>query len=150
MRRAIVAIFSALMACASLARANDLAEDIIVHARNSCEMGKGAAFSLSANAITRIDVTGDGATETLIDSCGFVCTGAASTYGGSAGCPLTIVKGEKSWRYFKQAWTVEDWLDKPIILLWLHGTSCGGAGVDPCALALVWNGHDFVSVLDKQ
>ncbi len=148
MKIAALLIFLAILVDPS--HAADIADNVVGKAKRACELAPDTEFSVRPDAIIRMDVTGDGAAETLIDSCGFVCKGALSIYGGSAGCPLTIISGDKSWSYFKQAWTTKDWAGKRIIPLWLHGDACGGAGADPCALALVWNGRDFVSVLSKQ
>ena len=52
---------------------------------------------------------------------------------------MSLVIGAKRVDYFAQEWRIVRWNDAAILLLWLNGGECGGAGADSCTEALVWS-----------
>ncbi|OYU38325.1 MAG: hypothetical protein CFE33_15740 [Pseudorhodobacter sp. PARRP1] len=86
--------------------------------------------------------------EFIVDAAKFVCSTSASYWGGTGGSQLSLVVEGKRLDYFAQEWKVIAWNKAPVLLLWLNGGECGGAGADPCIEALVWSdyNHAFMSV----
>lgn len=48
-------------------------------------------FSASANAVTSVDLTGDGTPDWIVDSSAFQCSDSYGTYCGTAGCSVDIL-----------------------------------------------------------
>ena len=116
-------------------------------ARSLCE-GLGR-FELVRDEVVRDlpDLNGDGIPEIAVDHGGFVCHGAFSIYGGTAGTPLVVLvsvsTGRSAFRFQARSWEVISWPTggrTNILLVGHHGTACRGAGSDPCVAAYAWRG----------
>lgn len=121
---------------------------ILDEAKADCANLDGGAFETPEGTVIRVDLTGDGIVEFIVDASKFTCSTSASYWGGTGGSQLSVVVGGKRLAYFAQAWKVIEWNKAPVLLLWLNGGECGGAGADPCVETLVWNdyNHAFMSV----
>ncbi|MDZ4310779.1 MAG: hypothetical protein U1A24_09530 [Cypionkella sp.] len=141
-----------LAACLCLLAAPVFAEDtveaILAEAKADCASLDGGTFSAPEDAVTAVELTGEGAPEQLVDAAKFQCSTSASYWGGTGGSQLSLIVAGKRLDYFAQDWKVVFWNEAPVLLLWLNGGECGGAGADPCIEALVWSDFNkaFMSV----
>jgi len=156
LRKFIIPAAIVLTASLAAAQSTDLPEVAaeIEYAREACRsLG---TFELVPDRIVKElpDLNGDGRAEIAVDHAGFVCHGAYSIYGGSAGTPLVVLitspGGYLRFRFRARSWRVVAWPGergaKSILVLSLHGTDCGGVGADPCFEALTWSGGRLLAV----
>ncbi len=68
---------AALVLTAAQAGAQTAVDDILAGARADCESFEGGVFD-PGNAVNAVDLTGDGALDSLVDEGAFSCTSAAS------------------------------------------------------------------------
>ena len=143
--RALIALMLCLLPGPMLA---ETAEDILAQARTDCASLEGGTLTTRPEALREVDLTGDGKPEQIVDSRGFDCTTSAGYWSGTAGSLYWVVMGDAVWGLQAQDWTVVDWNGTPILLQWLNGGDCGGAGAQNCVGALVWDdyGQTFMSV----
>ncbi len=87
----------------------------------------------------------------MVDENFFKCSTSASLYnGGTGGSLVHFIVGDTEQSFLVKDWDTANWEGATLILLALHGSECGGAGVDPCFEALTWGANSFVSVRPKQ
>lgn len=125
---------------------SETAKQVIEQARQACTAYNGGQFATGAGAITEVDLTGDGAAEVIVDESSYSCSTAASMYCGTGGCLVRIITGGQITKRLAKGWRLIEWGSDRIMLLALHGTECGGSGVDRCYEALIWSGDRFLSV----
>lgn len=116
-------------------------EAVLAQAKADCASIDNGSFTAPPEAVVQIDLTGDGAPDTLIDSGKFQCSTSASYWGGTGGDWLAVLAGGQQFDFLAQDWQVVPWNEKPVLLLWHNGGDCGGAGADPCVQALVWSDY---------
>ncbi|MCV2867629.1 hypothetical protein OEW28_03190 [Defluviimonas sp. WL0002] len=131
------------------AKAEAPVDGILSEARAACESFEGGSFD-PGNAVTDIDLTGDGAADILVDESAFSCTSAASMYCGSGGCMLHAVVGDRVESWQATGWQVIDWGQARILLIGRDGGWCGGAGSQACFEALNWSDGRFLTVMPGQ
>lgn len=121
---------------------------ILDEAKADCASLENGVFDAPAGTVNNVDLTGDGNPEQIVDASKFVCSTSASYWGGTGGSQVSLVIGAKRVDYFAQEWRIVRWNDAAILLLWLNGGECGGAGADSCTEALVWSDFNkaFMSV----
>ena len=138
----------ALCLLASPALAEDTVEKILTEAKADCASLDDGVFDAPVGTITDVDLTGDGKPEQVVDAAKFTCSTSASYWGGTGGSQLSLIVAGKRLDYFAQEWKVIEWNKAPVLLLWLNGGECGGAGADSCVEALVWSDFNkaFMSV----
>ena len=124
------------------ALASETAEQIVDRARKECNAIRNGEFHASDKAISRMDLTGDGREEEIVDASQFSCSTAAQPFCGTGGCPLTVIVDEKPYRFLAHGWKVVDWHQNRILLLAVYFSECGDT-VEPCYRAMVWRGEDF-------
>jgi hypothetical protein len=137
----------ALAALAGAASADPVA-DILAEAQADCEGYNHGKFD-AGDAVSRVDLTGDGGEDALIDAGRFTCTTSASFYCGSGGCTLHAVVGDRTWSYQAEAWRVIDWDGRPILLVARDGGWCGGVGAQQCFEAVVWSAGEPLTVMPE-
>lgn len=120
-------------------------DDILAEAEKDCASFENGLLTVGPGAVTEAELTGEGTPETVVDWSAFQCSTMASAWGGTGGSLLTVVAGGVRHDFLTLGWTVAD-LGGPVLVLALHGSECGGSGVDRCAEALVWSGGRFLSV----
>lgn len=125
---------------------SERAQLVIEAARQACAGYPRGQFAAGGDAITAIDLTGDGVPEEIIDESTFRCSSAASLYCGTGGCMVRIIADGETVERLAKAWRIVEWGESLIVLFALHGTACGSSGVDPCYEAIVWAGDHFRSV----
>ncbi|MFC3181759.1 hypothetical protein [Cypionkella sinensis] len=138
----------ALCLFAGPALAEDTVEKILSEAKADCASLDDGVFDAPVGTITDVDLTGDGKPEQVVDAAKFTCSTSASYWGGTGGSQLSLIVAGKRLDYFAQEWKVIEWNKAPVLLLWLNGGECGGAGADSCIEALVWSDFNkaFMSV----
>ncbi|HEV7268097.1 MAG TPA: hypothetical protein VGN83_24800 [Falsiroseomonas sp.] len=107
--------------------------------------------SLRAGFETVADLNGDGVPDHLLDYTHLNCEGAASYFCGSAGCPLVAFlsgpRGHAASRLgHVRAWSLDLAGALPVLVLQLHGGSCGRAGFEGCEVRTAWNGRELARV----
>jgi hypothetical protein len=120
--------------------------DILAEAEAACAGFESGIFD-PADAVTEIDLTGDGLPDTLIDESKFTCTTAASMYCGSGGCMLHAIVGDTETTWQSLGWKTLNWGPDTILLVGRDGGWCGGAGSQHCYEALNWSQGAFRSVM---
>lgn len=122
---------------------------ILAEGAKACAEQDGGTFA-SEGAVKDVDLTGDGKADTVVDEALFTCSTSASLFNGGTGGSMVhfIVDGSETSRLV-QGWDTAQWAGATIILLALHGSECGVAGVDPCFEAMTWGANSFASVRPK-
>jgi hypothetical protein len=110
---------------------------VIDEARSFCAGFDNGTLSVDPSAIQPLELTGEGAPETLIDWSGLGCSTMASPWGGTGGTTLTILIEGQRFDHLALAWEVVDF-GGPVLLLRQHGVNCNGTGADRCVQALLW------------
>lgn len=141
-----LAVFLCLLAAPAVAE--DTVAAILSEAKADCASIDNGVFDAPAGTVTEVDLTGDGKPDQVVDAAKFNCSTSASYWGGTGGSQLSLVIGGKRMDYLAQDWKVVVWNEAPMLLLFLNGGECGGAGADPCVEALVWSAYReaFMSV----
>lgn len=138
-----IAVFLFLVAGAAYA---DPVDDIIAEARDFCASFENGEFD-AGEAVTEVDLDGDGVLDRIVDSAAFSCSSMASAYCGSGGCEIYPVIGDRSWSYQAVGWRMIDWDGRPVLLVARDGGWCGGAGAQVCYEAVAWSEGDTLSVM---
>jgi hypothetical protein len=141
--KTLVLLAGLALPCA--AQAGVTAEDILVEAKADCASFDNGTVTMTADAVTPVDLTGDGQPESIVDWSKFTCSTMASAWGGTGGSMVSVLIGETRSDYMALGWKVVDF-GGPVLLLQVHGAECGGTGSDPCVDAEVWNGQTMMSV----
>jgi hypothetical protein len=105
-------------------------DELVAEGSASCK----GDFTLDDDAVQRFDFNSDGEDELVIlDESGFSCEDSASMYCGTAGCIVHFITSADYTYGYTRGWQiVRTKSDQPIILLELHGLSCGEVGTTPC------------------
>ena len=128
----------ALMVFATAAQA-DPVQDLLDGAKADCAAMENGAFTAGPKAVVSVDLTGDGAPETVVDSADFQCSTMPSYWGGSMGNSIWVVVKDQAQEMLAQDWQVETLQGHPVLILWHSGAACNGAGVEPCVEAMIWS-----------
>lgn len=110
----------------------------------------GGQVTVEPNAVKRVDLTGNGTRDWVLDTKYMQCSNSASMYcGGTGGCDTYFAIGDKVISKLAKGWKVVQFYNSTTLLLGLHGSACGGIGTTPCVQALSWDSKiaDFRSVL---
>ncbi len=130
------------------ALAADTGATIISKARLACESYENGVFD-QGKAVSRVDLTGDGISDTVIDESDFRCSSARSLYCGSGGCTLHAIVDGEVWSFQAEGWRMIDWEGRPILLIARDGGWCGGAGAQVCYEAVVWSHGKMLTVMSQ-
>lgn len=147
MRRTFI-ILALLTYSATAYAAGPLPPAVEAHMKNDTKECPTHDAKFEKGFVTRKDVNGDGQEDYILDYGKFLCGGSYSTFCGSAGCSTTIFASTPN-GYTKvfddnvQDIKFRTIKGKPAIILGLHGSACGKAGVAPCGEVLYWNGSTF-------
>lgn len=132
---------AALLAVLAAPAAAQSVEAVLAQAKSDCASIDNGAFTAPPEAVIPVDVTGDGKPESMIDSGFFQCSTSASYWGGTGGNWLSLIVEGQQINFLAQGWQVVSWNQMPVLMLWLNGAECGGAGADPCVEAMVWSDY---------
>lgn len=110
----------------------------LVEAETVCRRAGGARMTLTFNAVRRLELTGDGRDDYIVDFHEVECAGRAAVFCGSAGCDLLILVGLRGGALRKvfddrvRAYEVLSGRGASDIRFVLHGSYCGGHGNPSC------------------
>ena len=130
------ALFTLLLLAAP-ALSQTSVETVIAEARADCT-ALGGTLSVGKGTISRPDLDGDGRADTLVDTARLSCSAAASLFCGTGGCGITTLVGSRRDEFLARGWKLLRWDGKPILLLAVHGSECGGIGADRCVRAVLF------------
>jgi hypothetical protein len=143
----ILSIISVMMIGPTGAHANSIETklaELITDGRSSCD----GSFTLLDGAVERIDLNLDDEIDlAVLDAGGFSCDESTSMYCGSAGCVVHFITSADYFYGYTRGWQIiRAKSDQPIILLELHGVSCGEVGATPCYSAVSIFAGRFIAV----
>ncbi|MXU64125.1 hypothetical protein [Oceanomicrobium pacificus] len=144
-------IFMTLLAIAlgaTAAQADGHIADILGEAEAACTSFENGTFD-AGDAVTMVDLDGDGTEDTIVDESRFACSSAASLYCGTGGCMVHALVGGTEGKWLAKGWKVVEWGEDRILLFAIHGANCGGTNLRRCYEAVVWNGEAFSTVAPK-
>lgn len=107
-------------------------------ARRTCSDAEGKGVTFGKEAVRRLDLTGDGRDDYIVDLNDAECDGASSVYCGTGGCDFVIFVAKPDGtltRVFAQRALRYDVLPdrgSRRIRFHLHGGFCGRAGAEGC------------------
>ena len=141
---------SLLFACllAVPAQAAGPVDTILTAAKSLCERLDSGRFD-PGDSVQRLDLTGNGSPDSIVDESRFSCSSARSLYCGSGGCQLHAVVGDRSWSFQAEGWRVIEWGGRPILLIMRDGGWCGGAGTQTCYEAVSWSNGRMLTVMPQ-
>ena len=120
--------------------------EIVEAARQACVDLDGGEFAVGDDAMTSVDLDGDGTADLLVDEGKFACSTSATMFTSTGGSQLHSIVGDRHDVWMAQAWRLVDWGDNKILLLAEHGSRCGGFGYQPCFEAIAWSDEGPMSV----
>jgi len=119
-------------------------------ARESCSRLGG--LQLSEGAVRKVDLTGDGRSDYIVDERGFGCSKFLSTFQGTAGGQLKLFLARQrsatpAFLSYQRHYKIIRRDRKNALLLFLHGgPHCGTrSGAEECVRHVWWNGKTFVA-----
>jgi hypothetical protein len=137
-RTGMFALFAAVT-LAGPAPADD-AERLIGSARADCAAIENGTLAVGEDAVARIDLTGDGTPDTLLDYAKLHCSSAQSFGCGTGGCQLEVMVDGTPGDFLARDWEVYPWDDLVVLLLRVHPSECGMVdGLPPCVRAVSWS-----------
>lgn len=110
----------------------------LVSAEDACRRAGGARVTLSVNAVRKVDLTGDGRDDYIIDFHETECVGRAAFFCGTGGCGLLILvalRGGALRKVFDdrvREYEILSGRGASDIRFVLHGSYCGGHGNPSC------------------
>ena len=127
--------------------------------RAACAAEGGSDLRYPPDLVEMADILGDGTADDRIvsEASAFCGPDIGPLYGGSAGGPLHAIIGERVFSLPPGGWSIaearfrfdgEEGQPLRMLLVGMHGTTCGTVGAVPCVLAYTWDGERLVSVLD--
>ena len=113
-------------------------EKIIQNAKNECISASNGKFYMSEQAVTLLDLTGDGKPEKIVDASQFSCSTALPLWGGSSGTYLWVIVDGKKYEFLAHKWKMVEMDDQKVLLLAVHSSECSDK-IGPCYRAFVWS-----------
>lgn len=111
---------------------------VVAEARRACE-SLGGALKVGRGAVRRLDLDGDGVRDALVDAGRLTCTSSASLFCGTGGCAVTAIVNGRHSEFLARGWKRVNWDRRPVLLLAVHGSECGGVGADRCVKSVVFS-----------
>ncbi len=115
-------------------------EAALDRARKECALQGGERVEFLEAIVKRLDLTGDGRDDYIVDLNGTSCVGREAVYCGTGGCDLAILVAKPGGGYLKvfdqrvRAYEIIGERDPRRIRFALHGSYCGGHGNPSCYL----------------
>ena len=115
----------------------DRLDGLLAEAHESCA-DDGGVLELSGDEIVQYDFDNNGSTDlTILNEIEYNCSSSASLFQGTAGAIIHLMTDKDYFSgYAREVQLVNAFNNKQIILLGLHGSSCGEAGNIICVDAL--------------
>lgn len=146
MKASPVLLAAGLWLAPGLTTASELASRFIDEARAACATYENGELGYQPGTIRLIDLNGDGIDDEIIDESTYKCTSSATMFCGTGGCGLKVIVGDRVLERLVKQWQTLEWDGDRMLLLQLHGTECGGTGLERCYEAVSWGEGDFRSV----
>ncbi|MEV8465807.1 hypothetical protein AB0T83_03290 [Fluviibacterium sp. DFM31] len=105
---------------------------------DACQDLDNGEIAVEPKALRRVDVSGDGTDDWVLDEAQLACSSAASLFCGTGGCMVHFLVGDTVTSYLAKGWEAVDFGPFRPILLQVHGSNCGGFGYNTCVEAVVW------------
>ena len=113
---------------------------------DECRDNDNGVLLVPHNAIEYHDVTGDGVPEEFLIRGRLNCSSGFSLWSGSGGSWISVIVDGVATTFLARSFFVDTTIfNIPILLLSLHGSTCGAVGVQPCIQALVWDEGEFLT-----
>ena len=142
---AILSLPVLIMFCAGGALASNDVERILNEARAECKSFENGELTIDMDrAVTLVDVTGSGETDTVVDSAAFACSSAASLFCGTGGCALDVIFEGSAFSFLAKGWSVRSGEDAPELAIEVHWSECNHTSF--CFEKFVWQGAKFESL----
>jgi len=115
----------------------DRLDGLLAEAHESCA-DDGGVLELTGDEIVQYDFDNNGSTDlTILNELEYDCSSSASLFQGTAGAIIHLMTDKDYFSgYAREVQLVNAFNNKQIILLGLHGSSCGEAGNIICVDAL--------------
>ena len=113
------------------------AKEVVQKAKNQCASFESGKFYATEQAISLLDITGDGKPEEFVDGAQFSCSTALTLWGGTGGTYLWVIVDGKKYEFLAHGWQIVDFNGQKVLLLAVHSSECGDK-IGPCYRALVW------------
>ena len=134
----ILLLFLPSMALAEqMISVQDRLDGLLAEAHESCA-DDGGVLELTGDEIVQYDFDNNGSTDlTILNELEYDCSSSASLFQGTAGAIIHLMTDKDYFSgYAREVQLVNAFNNKQIILLGLHGSSCGEAGNIICVDAL--------------
>jgi hypothetical protein len=138
--------FAAVTPAQSEARLPKIVQEAIEGYRKDCQPER---FETSKGFVDVRDINGDKRPDYILNYGAAQCGDASTFYCGTGGCLTQVIASLDDGTY---AQVLDENVrrlrfarvkGRPAMLLDLHGSACGRAGAEPCAMTLYWNGSTF-------
>jgi len=122
---------------------------VLAEARTACTEEDGKRVKFGPQTVRKLDLTGDGRADFIVDLKHARCDGRETTFCGTGGCDFAIVVAKQDGsfaRVFFQrvlAYRIEGGSGARTFRFDLHGSRCGKAGADPCVKRQRISGEAF-------
>jgi hypothetical protein len=144
----ILLFFLPAMAVAEqLISVQDRLDGLLAEAHESCA-DDGGVLELSGDEVVQYDFDNNGSTDlTILNEIDYKCSSSASLFQGTAGAIIHLMTDKDYFSgYAREVQLVNAFNNKQIILLGLHGSSCGEAGNIICVDALTLHEGRIITV----
>ncbi len=112
--------------------------DALDSAAAECAAFEGGVLTVPESAPREVYLGGAGG-GWVLDFADLSCSSMASFGCGTGGCRVLFAVGDHVTERFAAGWTVVAFGVRPVVLLDVHGSLCGGANPTPCVEAMVWD-----------
>ena len=125
---------------------NRIAE-LLTQAKEDCT-SDGGVLELSGSEVNKFDFDEDGVTDlSILHEIDYNCSSSASLFQGTAGAVVHIMTDEDYFSgYVREIQAVTAFNNKQVLLLGLHGSSCGEAGYVSCVQAITLHEGRIISI----
>jgi hypothetical protein len=143
----ILLFFLPAMAVAEqLISVQDRLDGLLAEAHESCA-DDGGVLELSGDEVVQYDFDNNGSTDlTILNEIDYKCSSSASLFQGTAGAIIHLMTDKDySYGFARQYEYIKAFNDVPIVLLDLHGSSCGEVGLVHCIKAITIHDGQFIN-----
>ena len=125
---------------------NRIAE-LLTQAKEDCT-SDGGVLELSGSEVNKFDFDEDGVTDlSVLHEIDYNCSSSASLFQGTAGAVVHILTDKDYFSgYVREIQAVTAFNNKQVLLLGLHGSSCGEAGYVSCVQAITLHEGRIISI----
>ena len=117
---------------------------IIEEAKTDCNDFKNGKLQIPSIAIKTVDLNKDGKLDEIFNFGAVECSSAVSLWSGSGGSWWALIVDGKITRFLaRDLEVIYPFGDYPVVILSVHGSFCGRAGVVDCVTSTVWSHGDF-------